>query len=186
MRISRDPRAQVILIAWLFGEFLAGAACFGTPAAITAPLLTTLGVQLLGAVVLALIAVSTPVSFGAIGTPVVVGLGPGTARGQRFCSGRSGGHGGNAAVQANNCDGRSSARWALASPAAPRSTNMMLALAEVGAAGRNAGNMVSVPNVAAAAAVVGLLRQEGRIIRFTLGPMHCVAAGAHALLLSAM
>ena len=77
MRISPDPRAQIILIAWLFGAFLEGAAGFGTPAAITAPLLVALGLTPLAAVVLALIADSSPVSFGAIGTPVVVGLAQG-------------------------------------------------------------------------------------------------------------
>ena len=44
LRISPDVRVQVILIAWLFGAFLEGAAGFGTPAAITAPLLVMLGV----------------------------------------------------------------------------------------------------------------------------------------------
>ena len=49
--------------------------------------------------------------------------------------------------------------------------------------GANAGNMVSVVNVVAAAAVVGLLRQEGAIIRFTLLPMlyYTTAAGLLAL-----
>ena len=83
MVVSSDLRAQVILIAWLFGAFLEGAAGFGTPAAITAPLLTALGLQPLGAVVLALIADTTPVSFGAIGTPVVVGLAQGLQDGAR-------------------------------------------------------------------------------------------------------
>lgn len=74
MRITPDRRAQVIIIAWLFGAFLEGAAGFGTPAAITAPLLVALGLRPLGAVVLALVADSSPVSFGAVGTPVTVGL----------------------------------------------------------------------------------------------------------------
>jgi lactate permease len=77
LRISPDVRVQVILIAWLFGAFLEGAAGFGTPATITAPLLVTLGVPPVGAVVLALMADSSPVSFGAVGTPVVVGLAQG-------------------------------------------------------------------------------------------------------------
>ncbi|MYZ46283.1 L-lactate permease [Propylenella binzhouense] len=80
-RITPDPRAQVILIAWLFGAFLEGAAGFGTPAAITAPLLVALGFAPMAAVVLALIADSSPVSFGAIGTPVVVGLAQGLQEG---------------------------------------------------------------------------------------------------------
>lgn len=77
MAITPDPRAQVIVIAWLFGAFLEGAAGFGTPAAITAPLLVALGFTPLASVVLALVADSSPVSFGAIGTPVVVGLAQG-------------------------------------------------------------------------------------------------------------
>ncbi len=81
MRITPDPRAQVIIIAWSFGAFLEGAAGFGTPAAITAPLLVALGFKPLAAVVLALIADSSPVSFGAIGTPVVVGLAQGLQEG---------------------------------------------------------------------------------------------------------
>ena len=53
--------------------------------------------------------------------------------------------------------------------------------------GANAGNMASVLNVVAAAAVVGLARQEGAIIRLTLGPMlyHCLAAGALAFAIAA-
>ncbi|GAB3031034.1 L-lactate permease [Bowmanella dokdonensis] len=77
MRLSPDPRVQVILIAWLFGSFLEGAAGFGTPAAICAPLLVALGFPALAAVVVALAANSTAVSFGAAGTPVLVGLAQG-------------------------------------------------------------------------------------------------------------
>lgn len=76
-RIAPDPRAQIIVIAWLFGAFLEGAAGFGTPAAITAPLLVALRFKPMAAVVLALIADSSPVSFGAIGTPVAIGLAQG-------------------------------------------------------------------------------------------------------------
>ncbi|MCU7555311.1 L-lactate permease [Alteromonas sp. ASW11-19] len=75
--VSPDPRVQLIIIAWLFGSFLEGAAGFGTPAAIVAPLLVTLGFSPLAAVVLALVADSSAVSFGAIGTPVLVGLAQG-------------------------------------------------------------------------------------------------------------
>ncbi|MGP9802572.1 L-lactate permease [Rheinheimera sp. NSM] len=76
-RISSDKRVQLIIIAWLFGSFLEGAAGFGTPAAIAAPLLVALGFSPLAAVVLALIADSSAVSFGAVGTPVLVGLAQG-------------------------------------------------------------------------------------------------------------
>lgn len=77
--ISRDRRVQVIIIAWSFGAFIEGAAGFGTPAAICAPLLVALGFPPLAAVVLALIADSSPVTFGAVGTPVVIGMAQGLA-----------------------------------------------------------------------------------------------------------
>ncbi|WP_194868530.1 L-lactate permease [Pseudoalteromonas sp. PPB1] len=78
-RISPDKRVQLIIIAWLFGSFLEGAAGFGTPAAIAAPLLVALGFTPLSAVVLALVADSSAVSFGAVGTPAIVGIGQGAA-----------------------------------------------------------------------------------------------------------
>jgi lactate permease len=74
MGITPDRRIQLIIIAWLFGSFLEGASGFGTPAAICAPLLVALGFTPLAAVSLALIADSSAVSFGAVGTPVVVGI----------------------------------------------------------------------------------------------------------------
>jgi lactate permease len=75
--ISNDRRVQVIIIAWLFGAFIEGAAGFGTPAAIGAPLMVALGFPPLAAVVLALIADSSPVTFGAVGTPIVIGMAQG-------------------------------------------------------------------------------------------------------------
>lgn len=72
--ISSDHRIQLLFVGWLLVAFLEGAAGFGTPAAIAAPLLIALGFKPLSAVVLTLIADSVPVSFGAIGTPVLVGL----------------------------------------------------------------------------------------------------------------
>ena len=74
MHLSPDRRVQTILIGFLFGAFLEGAAGFGTPAAIAAPLLMTLGFPAMAAVVMALIADSVPVTFGAVGTPVIIGL----------------------------------------------------------------------------------------------------------------
>ena len=75
--ISPDRRIQVIIIAWLFGSFIEGAAGFGTPAAIAAPLLVAIGFPAMAAVVVALIIQSTPVSFGAVGTPILVGVNTG-------------------------------------------------------------------------------------------------------------
>lgn len=75
--LSPDRRVQMIIIAWLFGAFLEGISGFGTPAAIAAPLLLALGFPALAAVVMALIAGSSPVSFGAVGTPLLIGVGQG-------------------------------------------------------------------------------------------------------------
>jgi len=72
--ISVDRRVQVIIIAWLFGSFIEGASGFGTPAAIAAPLLVGLGFPALGAVIIGMMIQSTPVSFGAVGTPIVIGV----------------------------------------------------------------------------------------------------------------
>ncbi len=74
-RISDDRRVQAILIAWLFGAFIEGAAGFGTPAALLSPLLVTLGFPALAAVMVSLIANATPVSFGPVGVPTIIGLG---------------------------------------------------------------------------------------------------------------
>jgi len=73
--ISPDRRVQAIIIAWLFGAFIEGSAGFGVPAALVAPLLLSLGFPALAAVMVALIANSTPVSFGAVGTPTLIGVG---------------------------------------------------------------------------------------------------------------
>ncbi|WP_051254757.1 lactate permease LctP family transporter [Halobacillus kuroshimensis] len=80
--ITSDRRVQLIIIAWLFGSFIEGAAGFGTPAAIAAPLLLTLGFPALAAVSLALIADSSAVSFGAVGTPLIVGVDQGLRQGE--------------------------------------------------------------------------------------------------------
>ena len=75
--ISPDRRVQAIIIAWLFGSFIEGAAGFGAPAAIAAPLLVAIGFPAMAAVVVALIIQSAPVSFGAVGTPILVGVNTG-------------------------------------------------------------------------------------------------------------
>ncbi|MEZ9200000.1 L-lactate permease [Shewanella sp. 10N.286.54.B9] len=79
--ISADARVQVIIICWLFGSFIEGSAGFGTPAAIGAPLLVLLGIPPIAAAVVALIADSTSVSFGAIGLPVLFGMDQGLTQG---------------------------------------------------------------------------------------------------------
>ncbi|SFO19023.1 lactate permease [Pseudonocardia ammonioxydans] len=77
--ISPDRRVQAIIIGWLFGSFIEGASGFGTPAAVVAPLLLALGFPALGAVLVGMVIQSTPVSFGAAGTPVLTGIGDGLA-----------------------------------------------------------------------------------------------------------
>lgn len=78
-RISPDRRVQAIIIAWLFGSLIEGASGFGTPAAIGAPLLVAIGFPAMAAVMVTLIIQSTPVSFGAVGTPILVGVKTGLA-----------------------------------------------------------------------------------------------------------
>lgn len=75
--ITPDRRVQVIIIAWLFGSFIEGSAGFGTPAAVAVPLMVGLGFPAMAAVVAGMIIQSTPVSFGAMGTPIMVGVNTG-------------------------------------------------------------------------------------------------------------
>ena len=75
--ITPDRRIQVIIIAWLFGSFIEGSAGFGTPAAVAVPLMVGLGFPAMAAVVAGMIIQSTPVSFGAMGTPILVGVNEG-------------------------------------------------------------------------------------------------------------
>lgn len=75
--ISPDRRIQAIIIAWLFGCFIEGASGFGTPAAIAAPLLVAVGFPAMAAVLMGMLVQSTPVSFGAVGTPIIVGVNTG-------------------------------------------------------------------------------------------------------------
>ena len=73
-RISPDRRLQAIIIGFMFAAFIEGAAGFGTPAALAAPLLLGLGFPPLCAAVICLVFNSVPVTFGAVGTPVLQGF----------------------------------------------------------------------------------------------------------------
>jgi lactate permease len=75
--ISPDRRVQVVIIAWLFGSFIEGASGFGTPAAVAAPLLVAIGFPAMAAVMIGMMIQSTPVTFGAVGTPILIGLNAG-------------------------------------------------------------------------------------------------------------
>ena len=68
--ISPDARVQAVIIGFLFVSFVEAAAGFGTPAALAAPLMISLGFPPVAAVCVALICDSACVAFGAIGTPV--------------------------------------------------------------------------------------------------------------------
>ncbi len=72
--ISPDRRLQAIIIGFLFAAFIEGSAGFGTPAALAAPLLLALGFPAMAAAVICLVFNSVPVTYGAIGTPILVGL----------------------------------------------------------------------------------------------------------------
>src|SRR5699024_4379379 len=83
-----DRRVQAIIIGWLFGTLIDGASGFGTPAAVVAPLLLAMGFPAMAAVMVGLIIQSTPVSFGAVGTPMVVGIGDGLDQNSAAIQGR--------------------------------------------------------------------------------------------------
>jgi lactate permease len=72
--ISDDRRVQIVIVAWLFGSFIEGAAGFGTPAAVAAPLMVALGFPVTAAVMLGMMIQSTAVTFGAAGTPILIGV----------------------------------------------------------------------------------------------------------------
>lgn len=67
--ISEDARIQLVIVGFAFSAFIEGAAGFGTPAALAAPLLIGLGFPPMAAAIACLILNSTPVPFGAAGTP---------------------------------------------------------------------------------------------------------------------
>ncbi len=73
-KISPDRRIQAVVIGFMFGAFIEGAAGFGTPAALAAPLLLGLGFPPMCAAVICLCYNSVPVTFGAVGTPVLQGF----------------------------------------------------------------------------------------------------------------
>lgn len=72
--ISPDRRVQAIIIGYMFAAFIEGAAGFGTPAALAAPLLLGLGFPPLCAVILCLVFNSFPVTTGVAGIPTLAGF----------------------------------------------------------------------------------------------------------------
>jgi len=68
--ITADRRLQLLLVAFCFGAFIEGAAGFGAPVAIAGAFMIGLGFKPFHAAALNLIANTSPVAWGAIGTPV--------------------------------------------------------------------------------------------------------------------
>ena len=70
-RATADVRVQTILLAWSLGALLEGLVGFGYPWAVIAPILIGIGVVELDAIRVAAIANNAPVSFGALGAPII-------------------------------------------------------------------------------------------------------------------
>ncbi|HVH83594.1 MAG TPA: L-lactate permease, partial [Steroidobacteraceae bacterium] len=68
---SLDVRVQTILFAWAFGALLEGLVGFGYPWAIVAPIPISLGISDINAIRVAAIANNAPVSYGALGAPII-------------------------------------------------------------------------------------------------------------------
>jgi lactate permease len=69
--LSGDARIQAVLIGFAFGAFLEGAAGGGTPVAICGAIMVGLGFDPFLAAVLCLIANTSPVAYGGLGTPLI-------------------------------------------------------------------------------------------------------------------
>jgi len=68
---TSDVRVQTMLLAWAFGALLEGLVGFGYPWAVVAPILVGLGIAELDAIRVAAIANNAPVSYGALGAPII-------------------------------------------------------------------------------------------------------------------
>src|SRR6059036_4223959 len=68
--ITADRRLQLLMVAFCFGAFIEGAAGFGAPVAIAGAFMIGLGFKPFHAAALNLLANTSPVAWGAIGTPV--------------------------------------------------------------------------------------------------------------------
>jgi lactate permease len=68
---TADIRVQTLLIAWAFGALLEGLVGFGYPWAVVAPVLIAFGIADIAAIRVAALANNAPVSFGALGAPIV-------------------------------------------------------------------------------------------------------------------
>ncbi len=66
-----DVRIQTLMLAWAFGALLEGLVGFGYPWAVVVPILVGLGIVDLEAIRVAALANNAPVSYGALGSPVL-------------------------------------------------------------------------------------------------------------------
>ncbi|ABP95206.1 MULTISPECIES: L-lactate permease [Metallosphaera] len=69
---TEDSRIQAILLAWSFGALFEGLVGFGYPWALVSPVLIGIGFEELTALKVTAIANNAPVSYGALGTPVII------------------------------------------------------------------------------------------------------------------
>ena len=69
-KVSDDQRIQAVIIAFCFGALMEALAGFGTPVAITSVMLIALGFRPVKAAVVALVANTAPVAFGALAVPI--------------------------------------------------------------------------------------------------------------------
>ena len=133
---SLDVRVQTMLFAWAFGALLEGLVGFGYPWAVVAPILISLGISDLNAIRVAAIANNAPVSYGALGAPIIalaavtlrpVRIRSASARSVRLGRHRRRGAGAAAAVgaavpgvgQARACSARGRSRWSARSATSP-------------------------------------------------------------------
>lgn len=68
---TADVRIQTIMLAWAFGALLEGLVGFGYPWAVVVPILVGLGIFDLDAIRVAALANNAPVSYGALGAPII-------------------------------------------------------------------------------------------------------------------
>ena len=68
---TTDVRIQTLMLAWGFGALLEGLVGFGYPWAVVAPILIGLGITDLDAIRVAALANNAPVSYGALGAPII-------------------------------------------------------------------------------------------------------------------
>lgn len=70
-QVSGDPRIQGLIVAFCFGALIEALAGFGAPVAICSVMLMALGFSPVRGAVVALVANTAPVAFGALATPVI-------------------------------------------------------------------------------------------------------------------